>query len=306
MHVFGVVLRCFLYFVLAMVLLLFIDTMLRSRLSATTRFDMLSSTERASNLIVYLPGILADGITSSDPMRRTWQNYADVLCVSYGTERFDGEAQAKVIANMLLKELRENKREKLVLMLSSMGGILGLDIWNQIHDDPSIPSRVEMVVVDGIQGSENMLGGGNIAAPVVSLLPFGPIYNALLGPVFRKLQVPPKDPDIQEDLDKDKVKKEAMAAMAPYKISVWRDQLTYMSGHNDLYPRQFRGISRVYYLMCTDHNETVKQPNEMRKWQNSIKAAGIEFDLIKVPTPHCAYAQQPRIWNAKFDQVLAA
>jgi hypothetical protein len=309
MHVAGEVIK---YLLVIIVDVLVIDALLR-RWFLRDRLDFYRylGNPEARTQILYLSGILANGDLSSRPVRPTWLRHGDVLCVSYGTERFIPRKTVRRIAKRTLVELRRNKPEKLVIIGSSMGGVLGLDVWTVLRGQRYMPKHVEFIAVDGIQGSENMRGGGNIVAPILSFVPIGPMIGSLLTLGLHKGMKLPKDSNIQRDLDKAKVKRAAEAAMWPYKGSIWRDQLAYMATHDNLKPSYFKGFTRVYYMMCIGNkaneidNETIKQPHEMNKWRLACEVARVEFSKIEVPTQHCAYAEQPRIWNEEFNFPLS-
>lgn len=259
--------------------------------------------------IFSLSGILADGKLQSDPVRGTWLKFGNVRTYSYGTKRFDPVVQVGRIATEIHKILVKRQPKKITFILHSMGGPVGLNVWRllkgPIMSAKGVKPEVEMVVVDGISNSANMGSNGNLAAPVMRVVRAGPIWNVLLKFPFKLLLQPPKEDEIQDGLNKKKVIRDAMAAMAPYKFSIWRDQLAYMAAYPPLKPEQFEGVTRVYYMWCSEGNVTVNQPAEMLRWKKAVEAQpGCEFIAVVVNTPHCAYAQEPAVWNRKFSQVL--
>lgn len=257
----------------------------------------------SSQLIIYLPGILADGDTSSEPVRAIWQKYGDVMTVSYGTEHFDGAATALAIARILHKDSSCAAYKHLTFIGSSMGGMLALDIIQHLRNmgEAERLNRSSLIMVDTPSGSQDMKAGGNIAAPLMRLLPFGRFCSRLFAPAMRAMLQPPKDENIESHLDAEYIKTTAMAAMEPYSLSIWRDQLAYMASHDAPAPQMFQGLDFVLYLKCGRNNETVTQPQAADRWREAC-ASG---DTMWVDSTHCGYLERPFVWNEVFEEALA-
>jgi len=255
--------------------------------------------EKTGRLIIYLPGILAHGDDSSRSLIDTWLRHGDVLTVSYVGERFDAAGVAKTVVRRLQNDLEHNQ---FVFVGSSMGGLLAVDIVDQMRLNPNREVLVSssFVLIDSPSGSKDMLSGGNIGAPVMRLLPFGRMFNKLGAPLMRAMLVPPKDENIEAHLDHDGIKSQAIEDMGKYPLSVWRDQLAYMAAHPALRPSSFAGLNRLVYLRCDRNNETVQQPQAANRWARVSR----ELRIIGVDSTHCGYLERPMTWNQHFEQVL--
>ncbi len=253
----------------------------------------------SDTLIVYVPGILADGVKSSDPVRAAWLKFGDVMHVSYVGNRFDGSVVANHIARdiVTLHNSLNTPHRRIVFILSSMGGMLGLDVLEKLdHMRYPITDR-RLVLVDAPSGSQDMLSGGNIFAPLMRVLPFGPVYNVLLAPLKRKMLLPPKDDSIEDHLDKELVKKTALENMDEFPVSVWRDQLVYMATY--FFDREKLAYPAIY-LRCDEDNVTVKQPQAAQTWSTIFE----NMKIVPVASPHCAYAERQRSWQKVFTMAL--
>lgn len=251
-----------------------------------------------SHLIVYLPGILADGHQSSRPMVATWLQYGDVLSVSYTGQRFDADEVVEQIVGYITTDTHASY----TLIGSSMGGLLAVDVIDGLRaaDESDKVRSTDLIIVDAPSGSRDMLGGGNVVAPVLRLLPAGRLANWLLTPLMQAMLAPPKHEDMQPGLDSQVVVEQAVAMMRQFPYSVWRDQLAYMASHRPPQAADFASISQVDYLQCDLRNVTVSQPQAAQTWQ----AAASWMTVWQVDSPHTAYSELPDLWNQVFHQIL--
>lgn len=251
-------------------------------------------------LSIYLPGLVAHGDDSSRTVLQTWLKYGDVLTVSYTGERFNA---ADVIKNVVMRLRVDVGHDQFVFIGSSMGGLLAVDIIDQLRKDGNTATVAasSIIFVDSPSGSRDMLSGGNIGAPVLRFLPIGRAFNWLHLPM-----VPPKDKNIEDLLDRDTIKAQAIKDMKKFPTSVWRDQLAYMAAHPALRASNFSGLGQLIYLMCdrvvdgVQQNETVKQPQAAETWRNFVRG----LLVIGINSPHCGYLERPRTWNQHFEKVL--
>lgn len=281
----------------------------------TTRFVWFEPTAPTNNLLVFEPGVQTDGVFWSDAVRDTWCRYAKVMCVDYGTKEFEPENAAKAIADRIINELKaaEERGEKftqLTLVLSSMGGILGLDTLAKLRGCKCLPDEVVLINIDCIQGAENMLPRGWIPAWIVKwvfrLWYPGLIANKVLRRAYLKfLVVPPKNENIQPGLSKARVKREMVKSASRYELGFWADQMRYMVTYGKLTGDHFKSATKVYHLACTENNETIRQPQEVMKWDAACKDAEVESVVLEVDSHHAAFAEQPKVWNMVFEHVLS-
>lgn len=270
-----------------------------SRLTSGVRISSYSQTASvlSGRLIVYLPGILADGDNSAESVINVWRRYGDVVTVSYTGDSFDAAGVVRIVAATIRND---RQHDNVVLVGSSMGGMLALDVIDNLRRHGGLTKKIDIIFVDSPASSRDMLAGGNVGAPVMRALPFGRLYNWLGAPLMRVMLIPPKDENIEPQLDRETIKREAMAAMGVYRLSMWRDQLVYMAAHPRLKQADFVGINRLVYLQCSRNNETVKQPQAADAWGF---AAGRMF-TIRVDSTHCGYRERPVIWQEAFASVF--
>jgi hypothetical protein len=117
----------FLAIIVGIVLL---DVVLRLFLDGSTDVEVVEG-NRHDVLIVYLPGILARGDTSSQELIDTWQRYGDVMLVSYKGNRFKSNRIAEDVALAITSQ--GNIYEKIVFIGSSMGGKLAQNVYIRMN-----------------------------------------------------------------------------------------------------------------------------------------------------------------------------
>lgn len=282
------------------IVLVWLDRVLSGRwLRSDVRLNQHAGNATSRRRLVYLPGILVDGDKSSSPVLGHWLLQGDVTTVSYDGGSFKA---AKVVTIVGMDILLDHRHDRITLIGSSMGGLLAMDIVNWLRRRHYSMSAIDIVFVDAPSGAKDMLGGGNIAAPAMRLLPFGRMFSWVARPLMKVMLVPPRDRNI-ESHDKESIKRQALANMAGYPLSIWRDQLAYMAGHRPLQSESFEGLGRLVYLRCDRDNETVAQPQAADSWR---QASGDRIEVVGVDSTHCGYLERPSTWRTAFRQVLAS
>jgi pimeloyl-ACP methyl ester carboxylesterase len=253
-------------------------------------------------LIVSCVGILADAVESTRAIAKdAWGVRADVLHIGYGGDIFVAK-HITAQAAKTLRELQEDRKYKnIVLIGSSMGAFVGMDMLLELRRSGYSLPDVSVVLVDPPSGSKDMLPAGKFIVPVLQMLPFGPVCKFLLKGVMHKMLVPPKDEYIQSDLDKGEVKRSAMQMMQHFGVPIWRDELVFMHQHKAYLPENFAWLGSVLYIMCNKGNDTVAQPQAANTW---AKWTGGKAVVRPLPVPHCSYAQLPEIWFNAFYRAL--
>lgn len=249
-------------------------------------------------LVVALPGILA-GESSFQPILSTLQKYGEVVIVNYDGEKFD----ARQIVDSLVSKLKDLARtyDHLVFFGSSMGGMLALDAQSSLRQLEIDWRRTSIVFVDSPSGSADMLNGGNIGAPLLRGLPTGRAFNLPGAKILNAMILPPKDENIEEELDKAQVKKSAILSMRRFPFSLWRDELAYMAARRWSQYEMFSGFDRMIYLRCDRDNVTIKQPQAGLKY---VVASGYKLRIQDVDSTHCGYAERPATWNLAIDTAM--
>lgn len=252
-------------------------------------------------LIIYLPGILAGGEDSSQSLIETWLDHGDVLTVSYTGGRFDAED----VVNTVVWSLKTAPKSYLqfVFVGSSMGGLLALDVIDRLRRDrSSVVAYSNLILIDSPSGSRDMMAGGNIAAPLMRLMPLPWLFNGIGGWLMSKMFMPPKDENIEGPKEGfAKIKSRALEMMGKFPFAVWRDQLAYMAAHSSPKAADFQGLRRIVYMRCDRNNETVRS-QAAETW----KRAAPELQVVGVDSTHCGFIERPSVWNRHFKELLGS
>ncbi len=254
--------------------------------------------ENKNTLILALPGILASE-NSFDPILGTLQKYGDVRTVGYHGEKFDLRKTVRILASELKNEA--TVYEHLIFFGVSKGGLLALDVQQELRRTKREWRLVDFVPVDSPSGAADMLGGGNIAAVSLRAFPTGKGFNYPGGKLLNAMLVPPRDENIEPQLDNAQVKKRALLAMSSFPFSIYRDQLAYMAARPRLTAEMFDGFNRVAYIRCDRNNETVAQPQASLKF---VAAGGDKVEVIAADLTHAGFAERPVTANAVVDAAL--
>ncbi|MBC7943464.1 alpha/beta fold hydrolase [Candidatus Saccharibacteria bacterium] len=299
--VFGVVKVIAIVIVLLIVLSFVVDAALRLRMDT----DVSVSTERGSadngTLIVYLPGILAGGRASSVGFIDIWRRNSDlVLLVEYGDERFDGEFCAKVVADAIQRQNAVTPFRRIVFIGSSMGGLLAYDVIRQLDvNTGSLEDTVsiELIALDAPTSRTDFQPPNHLVAPVLRVLPFGPIWNRLN--LIEKMFVPPKEENIEVGVDRAELARRVDEGKN-YRISFWRDELVYIMTHGAPKYNALEGrVDRLVYVRSTRDNDTVR-PEAYNAWAATTSVA----TRMEVDSTHVGFAERPKTWRQAFEKLL--
>lgn len=144
---------CVLAFLVVLGLLFGIDALLRWFMKSGVRFDMLDAKAPTSRLIVYVPGILADGVQSSDSIRDGWLAKADVVTISYDGQRFRPNRVVEAVAGRI--SCASRKYDRITVIGSSMGGLIAYDAIELIRECGWTVDRIDLVLVDSPTSSSD-------------------------------------------------------------------------------------------------------------------------------------------------------
>lgn len=261
-------------------------------LSGSTQFKLSEASSRkdARTLLVYLPGILADGDKSSLLVRPTWQQYGDVASVTYAGSRFDGNETARVIANQLE---RQTKYDTVVFIGSSLGGLVAYDTLRQLKGRmPGVAFK--LVLVAAPTGRQDFKPPNNILSLAMWTWWAGPLSNLTTGKLFLQLLFQkPKDENIEPGVDRAELAQRVKEAQnTPF--SVYADQIRYMIGHEPLEPAVLDGVEAVY-IRCRRDDIVASQAYDA--WN---KVFGGQLKLIESDTTHVGYNEMPKAFQRDF------
>lgn len=270
-----------------------------------------------STTIIPLPGILALNKESHAPLM--FDRFGQMEWTGTSRERFESD---KTIADVVRRadQLRLSGRQ-VTLLGSSLGGMQMAFVVQALRK--KLPQNnfewLKVILVDSPNGSRTCKGlewvpsGGLLAWLAMSILRVFGFFIMWIGRMGPGL---PKDDEISQpspavmaklggrsDMTteewKQHVKATAKQGLKGHKVSVWAHQVRWMAkvgadGSLQEAAQALRGID-VTYLMCTDGNGTVVQPDAANWWSEYSGA-----EVIEVASPHCGYLQK----QVEFDRVF--
>ena len=271
----------------------------RLLLKGETRFQLVKSTTSDSSvLFVYLPGILADGVTSSTGLVPIWSKYGDVLLVSYDGKRFEGDQIRHDVADMVTSGVNSKGYKTIVFIGSSMGGLLSYDTALELESRSADPIDLRFIFVDAPTGRKDL------QSPLdkISLGSFawwaGPISNPLSSLYFKLTFVRPKEKNIEEGLDRDALDQYVRSQMG-YPLSWAMDQTRYIIRHDNVKADSLLG-RRVVYIRSLRDTDTVRE-GAYDTWNS---AADEQAEYIEVDSTHAGYAERPTTWSYGVERAI--
>ncbi|USN96201.1 MAG: hypothetical protein H6797_03935 [Candidatus Nomurabacteria bacterium] len=261
-----------------------------------------------------IPGVLAEAKNQISPLRPILSQWGRLIYVNWGKWFYSPSMNKHVLAQRIVEDRRQYDAGDIVLVASSLGGSVSLDVGERLHEiAPDI--KPGLIVFDGIAGSSNLKGPGKILGPVVRygrwLIPLGfvgiTLLNLVLMPIAKRMNegALPKDDEIEDGLNKKAIQDKARKDMAGYAVFTTLFRQTAHMSATKVTPEKLRNFSYVQYYCCTLDNVTVQQPKEARKWRNAASKARVPFNAVEVKSPHDAYAQMPKLWRSKVGKNLS-
>ena len=281
-----------------LVLSFVLDYALRSRAVAGGDVAVSAESGTANNhtLIVYFPGILAGGRSSSVDLIDTWRSHGDrVLMVEYGRERFDGRVIVDGVVRRIRRENALTPFRTIKFIGSSMGGLLAYDVIRQLHLGKSV--SIGFYPIDAPTSSSDFQPPNHLVAPLLRVLPFGPIWDKLN--LVSLMFVPPKEANIEAGVDRAELARRVEQGKS-YPLSFWRDELVFIMNHGAPKPGSLEGlVDDEVYVRSTRDNDTVR-----------AQAYGVwaltksEVTRMEVDSTHVGFAERPDTWRQAFEQLL--
>lgn len=258
----------------------------------------LRTSERDDVIIVFLPGLLAASSVMSDRILDVWARFGKVWGVDYTTPRFRPERIASLVKDQLLRACAgESGIERVVLIGSSMGALLAYDIQQSLAKSPVVKIDIDLVVVDAPTGRSDFQCPLDLTAPLVRVLPFGPLWNHLSKPIMKLLFIPPKEGEIDADVDPEWLDQQVEGARS-FPLSFWRDQVMYILRHGT--PKAGSIDSSLIYIRSTEDDDTVR-PEAADKWRLAVgPKPPRSFMLDAEGAKHAAFAQNPHAYEEVF------
>lgn len=285
---------------------LLLDALLRVdmgvRAMDACRIKHLRSSENDEVVIVFLPGLLASSTMLSSRILDVWSRYGQVWGVDYSPPRFMPEHIAGLVADELARHCAaEPNTQRIVLIGSSLGGLLVYDIQQQLAGSRFVKAEVGVVVVDAPTGREDFQSPLNWTSQVVRVLPFGPIWNHLSSWAMEQLFIPPKEGEINVNVDRDWLA-EQVAGARSFPLSFWRDQVMFILKHGAPKPESI-DVSLIY-IRSTEDDDTVRY-EASEAWRRAMSSKSPRsFMLDAEGAKHAAYAQNPSAYEKVFPRAF--
>lgn len=245
-------------------------------------------------LIMYYPGILADGIQSSLSVMPTWQRYGDVLAISYLGWWFNGKQTASNVVDWI--EEHRNDYDEVVFIGSSMGGLLVYDtVTNEKFTELGLTAK--LVLIDAPTRR------ADLQSPLdkVSLLAFiagGPFSNLFSRAYFEATFVAPEEENIEDGVDRDELAERVKEAKS-FPLSINNCWVRYIVSHGRPDKELVDGFSGVYVRSLRDHGTT--RPEAFESWSEPVDGMMPKFE---VDSTHVGYNERPDTWQKAFPEIF--
>lgn len=271
-------------------------------LTSRTRFDLVRADDMSNGntLFVYFPGILADGVTSSQELVPTWRRHGDVLLVSYEGRRFKGDKIVADTAREVYHLVADNYYENVVFLGSSMGGLLSYDTIQALEaTDLKREPKFKLVLMDAPTKRSELQSPLDKIALGSWLWWAGPISNLISKPYFALTFVGPNEENIEPEVDRSKLDA-AVAESKSFKLSWAMDQNRFIIGHSPVERDALKDVD-VVYVRSTRDNDTVR-PEAFDTW--ALAAGRRNITRIEVDSTHVGFNERPDVWRKAFGQQI--
>lgn len=286
----------------AIVLFLIVDAVLRRwfwRNDLAVDMEVLAPNGLSTTFVVYLPGILASSTMMPERLVKAWAEFGEVWGVNYLSPRFRPKRIISVVSRWIIACCEKDSRiEHVILVGSSMGGLLAYDINKKLSKSPLMKNvEIGLMPIDAPTGSKDLQPPFDFLSPFVRIIPFGPLSNHLRKPIMKRLVIPPKEGEIDYDIDLEWLEQQVEGARS-FLPSFWYDQTMYIVRHGALAANSID--CPVVYIRSTEDDDTVK-PEAANSWQQAVSSTSPRsFMLDAEGAKHAAYAQNPRAYEEVF------
>jgi pimeloyl-ACP methyl ester carboxylesterase len=262
------------YVLLLVVVLHEFDSGFRVTLRGNVTVKQLEGKRNHDILIVYLPGLLADGEWSARMLTDAWRDFGDVWLADPAGDRFEYDLLTSKLAGMLEADTHRH----VVIIGSSLGADNALDIMSSLSRHKRVNTLFDLLAI-----CTPSAGVGSIKQPfklisgLAFAMRFGPATNATWGPFFTK-GITGKQP-------------------RTFAMTYYVDQVNYVRSQPDPDPKLLTRFRSVLYLQAGD-DELVSK-SAASAWvpaRNVIVVDGVK---------HVSYEDNPEEWNAAFHTALS-
>ncbi len=259
--------------VLLFVVLSLLDGLTRSSLQGDVEVTELESTQDTDTLIVYVPGLLADGEWSARRLVDSWRRRGDVWLVNPTGNRFN----VALLVDKLEQMLVTDTHRRVWFIGSSLGAFNVLDVLEQLPDEKFESMDITLFPVcspsGGVRDIQQPLKAVSVMA---SVFRFGRFTNATWGNFFTK--------SITGDQPR------------TFPMTYYIDQVNYVRSQPDP-DQELLATINVINLQAM-HDEIVEQ-SAVEAWTTD------DSKHVRVDSKHVAYDADPEKWNRGFDEAFA-
>jgi hypothetical protein len=259
--------------------------------SKATRFDLVAGTSNSRVLFVYLPGILADGPHQSKELLPVLTQYGDVLQVSYMGQRFDGTRVVADLEHELRTQVNGYGYRTVVFIGASMGALVAYDTFQKVR---TLPVTWKFVVMDAPTGRRDLQPPLDKLILAMNVWYPGPIANLLHRPIMNMMAVPPKEENIEQQVDRAELAKRVQEAKS-FSPSFLADEDRFILNHSPLKKNSLEGKT-IVYVRSTRDNDTVR-PRAFNTWKQVAAGGTIR---LEVDSTHVGFNERPETWRQAF------
>ncbi len=269
----------------------FLDASTRQLLTGTASFRLAQSIGTNGNtLFVYFPGILASGESSIKDQLPTLREHGDVMMVSYNGMRFEADVIVEQTVARLSDDVQRVGYDKVVLIGSSMGGLVAYDTYRQIKQE-DLAVSYSMILIDAPTGRGDLQSPLNIISLGSLGWWAGPISNLFSKTYFNATFVEPKGVNIEDGVDRKRLARQVEESKS-FPLSWAMDQNRFILRHGAPAPDSLKD-ARVIYVRSMRDDDTVR-PEAFDPWND---ASGGKAVRLEVDSTHVGYAERPFTWN---------
>lgn len=284
---------------LTMVSLLIFDAGLHQLQRSTAHFSMHPAREdiHRDTLVVYFPGILTDGESSSVDVLPVWLQTGDVMLVSYEGDAFDGEAIIRQTVDKIARTAPQYKH--IIFIGASMGGLLA---YSTMVESRTLLSAIKyrLILIDAPTGWKDLQPGLQVPAPLAWLWWAGPFGNLASKLYYGATYVKPKPENIEPGVDQHALDEYIEGNMS-HPVSWGMDENRFLMRHPQITRGSLDGV-RVDFVRSTRDTDTVRK-TFVQSWLRKMSVD--DYHMHDVDSTHVGLRERPKVWQELFRKLLA-
>jgi pimeloyl-ACP methyl ester carboxylesterase len=242
-----------------------------------------------THLTVVLTGAQSTGSLLAHELGKCLHWYGDFVALDYNRHRFDGEGVARDLAHKI------RAYDEVTFIGLSMGGLLA-------HDTIAVSKALDannftrkktyrLILVDAPTG---LIDLKDQAAKFIAPIPIGPMASAVFTKPFWYFGFKPPKLDEIEAGDNPKVLMKHWELSGSYPIDGWRDEISYIVGHEQPRRDVLAGVPTV--ILQSSKDVTVL-PSFYHNWAEKFDRAPY---YMEVESTHIGLLEFPGKWSSAF------